>query len=263
MRPLDGWFILSQPKYKVPCIFDLHQRGLFNDRPSVTCRCGARLLVNEQLQVALEYRFLVEDRGVRNGLLHSHATRQGILQLAEDLALDLTALHGAVADEETVQEISRVYSQWCSDYLPIDGEGKIDGSALKQKLSNGLAEAKKQIREELKRRNTDWVTKGVATLTGGYYGWRGGKTIKEMFLAYQEAEGADDQAGFIRKMAQFYSVCLTAEPQGLTRPDGVVWQNEDEIWECWLSFVGSEEEAGRVMGAMESVLRPHGAASPG
>ncbi len=256
MRPLDGWFILSQPKYKVPCIFDLHQRGLFNDQPSVTGSCGGRLLVNEQLRVAVEYRFLVEDRGVHNGMLHSHATRQDILQLGEDLALDLTALHEQVADEEVVQEISRVYSQWCRDYLPVDGEGKIDGSALEQKLRNGLAEAKKQIREELKRRNADWVTNGVATLTGGYYGWRGGKTIKDLFLAYEAEGGADSQAGFIKKMAQFYTVCLTTEPQGLTRSDGVVWQNEDEIWECWLSFAGSEEEAGRVMGAMDSVLRP-------
>lgn len=124
MRPLDGWFILSQPKYKVPCIFDLHRRGLFNERPSVTGRCGARLLVNEQLRVAVEHRFLIEDRGVTNGLLHSHATRQGVFELGEDLTLDLTALHEKVADEETVQEISRVYSQWFRDYLPLDGEGE-------------------------------------------------------------------------------------------------------------------------------------------
>ncbi len=96
---------------------------------------------------------------------------------------------------------------------------------------------------------------GVATLTGGYYGWWGGKTIKDMFLAYQEAEGADSHAGFIRKMAQFYTVCLTTEPRGLTRSDGINWQSEEEIWECWLSFAGSEEEAGLVMGAMDSVLR--------
>ncbi len=255
MRPLDGWFVLSQPKYKVPCIFDLHRRGLFNDRPSVTGRCGARLLVNDQLQVAVEYCFLAEDRGVSNGMFHSHVTRQGILQLDEDLALDLIAMHGKVEDEEAVQEISRVYSQWCRDYLPLDGEGKTDRIALEQKMRNGLAEAKKQIREELKRRNADWVNNGVQTLTGGYYGWRRGKTINDLFLAYGDGGGADSEAGFIRKMAQFYTICLTTEPRGLTRPDGVSWQSEDEIWECWLTFAGSEEEALRVMGAMDSVFR--------
>lgn len=263
MRPMDGWFVVSQPKYKVPCIFDLHQRGVFNGRPSVTCACGARLLVNDQIQVAVEYRYLAEERGVIKGMLYSHVTRQGILQLDNDLALDLTAMQGVVSSEVAVEEMSRVYNQWCSDYLPVDDQGKIDRTALEQKLLNNLKESKIQIREELKRRNFDWVTKGVASLTGGYYGWRDWKATKDMFLAYKEAEGADSQEGFIRKMAQFYTVCLTTEPDGLTRHDGVSWQNEDEMWECWLGFAGSEKEAGKVMGAMENVLRSHSAESSG
>ncbi len=96
----------------------------------------------------------------------------------------------------------------------------------------------------------------MATLTDGYYGWRGGKTIQDLFLAYEEEGGADSQASFIRKVAQFYTVCLTTEPRGRTRPVGAIWQNEDEIWECWLSFAGSEEEAGRVMVVLDSVFNP-------
>ncbi|MFH0782372.1 MAG: hypothetical protein V2B20_10545 [Pseudomonadota bacterium] len=255
MRPLDGWFVLSQPKYKVPCIFDLHRCGIFKERPSVTGRCGARLLVNDRLQVALEYRFLIEDRGVRNGRLHSHATRQGIIELNESLALDLVVVHEKVSDEEVVQEISRVYTQWCQDYLPLDAEGEIDVTVLEQKLRNGLTEAKRQIREELKRKNVDWVSNGVQSLTGGYSGWRRGKTINDLFFVYHERGGIDSEAGFVRKMAQFYTVCQTTEPRGLTRPDGVCWEAEDEMWECWLGFAGSEEEARRVMDAMDSVLR--------
>ncbi len=58
MRPFDGWFVIGETKYRTPSVFDLHNRGYFASEPSVTHQYGARMLVNQQLELAIEYRFL-------------------------------------------------------------------------------------------------------------------------------------------------------------------------------------------------------------
>ena len=40
------------------------------------------------------------------------------------------------------------------------------------------------------------------------------------------------------------------------KPDGNRWQSEDDVWDCWIAYAGSETEARRVCQSMEAVLRP-------
>jgi hypothetical protein len=42
----------------------------------------------------------------------------------------------------------------------------------------------------------------------------------------------------------------------MRKPDGGIWKNEDEIWEYWIGFAGSGEEAKRICRTMETVFRP-------
>lgn len=255
MRDIDGWFLLFQPKYRIPSVFDLHQRGLFQEKPGITMPCGARMLVNDGLQVALEYRVLKEDRNVVKGIIYSYATSQGILILNADLAIDISAVSSTVRDFETEQEISRVYEQFCKDYLPTNKRGQFDNDALQCKLRTSLGEAKKQYREELKRKNGTWVASRVPALTGRFFLWQEGQVAEELFDAYRVQRGEDTPTGLITKIAQFYTICNTTEPDGLERLDGKNWTTEDEIWQCWVGFAGSDEEANRIFQVMERVFR--------
>ena len=256
MRAIDGWFLLSQPKYRVPGVFDLHNRGLFREEPSVTHRYGARMLVNEELQVAVEYRFLKQDSIVHGGILYTFATRQGILKLDENLSLDLIAVNAEVADVDAWKEIKRVYEQWCHDYIPKDEQGGVDRPALERKLLGSISEAKRQIREELKRKNGSWVASRAPALAGRFFRWEEGRIAEDLFEVYTVRGGADTEVGLINKAAQFLTICDTTEPDGLVRADGESWHSEDEIWECWVGFAGSEEEAKRVSRSLDMIFRP-------
>jgi hypothetical protein len=255
MRAMDGWFLLSQPKYRVPGVFDLHSRGLFREQPSVTHQYGARMLVNEKLHVAVEYRFLKPDNTAHGGTLYTFATRQGVLTLDEKMSLDLIAVNAKVADADAWKEIKKVYEQWCQDYIPMDGQGGVDVPALERKLQASIGEAKRQVREELKRKNGSWVASRAPALAGRFFRWQEGQIAEDLFEVYSVQGGKDTETGLMNKAAQFVTICDTTEPDGLGRADGESWQSEDEIWECWVGFAGSEEEARRVVRSMVMVFR--------
>lgn len=250
MRKMDGWFVLSQPKYRIPSVFDLHERGTFSEKPAVTKEFGGRILVDDDLQLALEYRYLIEDRGVRQGRMISHVTQQGLVLLDDACGLDLTKVHQEVVSSEAIEEIGRVYRTWCKDFLPMAADGTLDRAALDNKLCAALNEGRKQLREELRRTHGGWIDRGVAALSGGINGWNRGATLEETYRHYHELGGGDRASGVYRKVAQFYTICES----DLFRPDNETWQNEEEIWECWLAFAGGEEEAWRVMDALRGAI---------
>jgi|WetSurMetagenome_2_1015567.scaffolds.fasta_scaffold321133_1 hypothetical protein len=256
MRAMDGWFLLSQPKYRVPGVFDLHSRGLFREQPSVTHQYGARMLVNEDLRVALEYRFLKPDNTVHEGTFYTFATRQGILILDEKLSLDLIAVNAEVADADAWKEIKGVYEQWCRDYIPTDGQGGVDIPALERKLQASIGDAKKQLREELKRKNGTWVASRAPAQAGRFFRWQEGQMAEDLFEVYTVQGGEDTEAGLIKKAAQLITIYDTTEPDGLVRADGESWHSEDEMWECWVGFAGSEDEARRVFRSLDIILKP-------
>lgn len=255
MRQIDGWFLLSQPKYRVPCVFDLHVRGLFREKPAVTSGCGARILINNNLHIAVEYRFLKHGQTVCNQVFYTYATKQGILTLDEQLSLNLIAVNEEVTDSGAIQEIKQVYEQWCQDYIPTDSRGGHDIPALQRKLQTSLDETKKKLREELKRKNGIWIASRVPALARYFFRWQEGQIAEDLFDSYNNQKGEDTEIGLINKVAQFYTICDTTEPTGLDRTDGASWSNEDEMWECWVGFAGSEEEAGRVIRTMDEVFR--------
>lgn len=36
------------------------------------------------------------------------------------------------------------------------------------------------------------------------------------------------------------------EGDGLFKPNSASWRSEDELWDCWVAFAGSEPETGRI-----------------
>lgn len=256
MRPMDGWVLISQPKYRVPCVFDLHQRGLFKERPFVTNRCGARLLVDGELRVGVEYRYLKEEMNTVDNTAYSFAAKQGIIVLETDMSLDLVALSDTVPDADAREEIIRVYDDWAKSYLPIKSESGLDRQELERKLTASLQDGKRLFREELKKKNGSWVESRNTALARSFFSWERGKVVEKLFDSYAEAGGDDSENGLMQKVAFFHTIYDTRGKENLTKPDGSDWQSEDEMWECWVGYAGSEEEAKRVCRTMEKVFRP-------
>jgi hypothetical protein len=255
MRVLDGWFLLVDSKYPTPSVFDLHSRGWFHDEPAVIHRYGARMLVNNRLEISIEYRYLIKKGGVENGRSYSYQTIQGIIPLGREHDLDLTRLGELIDNIDARLEVNRIYDQWCEQSLPKGENNDIDHAALAAKLRSSLEESKKQVRKELKRRNGSYVAARVPALVGSFFRWQEGTLTNEVFEEYCAQGGEEPEKGLLQKIAEFYTICDTTEPGGLIRADGKIWESEDEIWECWVGFAGSEDEARRVCLSMNTVLR--------
>ncbi len=189
------------------------------------------------------------------GRSYRYKTNQGIIKLGSGADLDMTLLCKMVDDADARLEVSRIYAQWCEQYLPKTDDNILDVAALKTKLLSSLEDSKKKIRRELKRQNGSYVVARVPALVGFFFRWQDGALSNEAFDAYCSQGGEEPVNSFIQKVAEFYTICDTKEPGGLERNDGKYWQSDDEIWECWISFAGSEEEANRVCQSLEIVLK--------
>jgi hypothetical protein len=142
---------------------------------------------------------------------------------------------------------------WTRSYLPLKAGKDLDGEELSRKLTASLKEGKRQIREELKKRNGPWVESLNTALTRYFFAWNLGRVSEELFDTYTEAGGEASEADLMEKVAFFNTIYDTPGEENLTKPDGGKWQSEDEMWECW---VGSEKEAKRVCRTMDEVFRP-------
>lgn len=78
----------------------------------------------------------------------------------------------------------------------------------------------------------------------------------ELYPDYRARGGEDVEDGLIRKIQLFSRIYNSDEPDNLLKPDGNRWQSEDDVWDCWIAYAGSETEARRVCQSMEAVLRP-------
>ena len=76
---------------------------------------------------------------------------------------------------------------------------------------------------------------------------------RKLYEEYRQGGGEDQENGLIRKITLFARIC---ESEGLLKPTGARWLSEEEVWDCWEAFSGSESEAKRVCTAMEKVLIP-------
>ena len=135
MKTAEGWFVLYQPQYKVPCVFDLHQRGMFEARPPVTKAYGARFLVSEDLIIKLEYLHLVKKSEKQGNISYTHVLENGFVQLDEDLSIDESDLAESVPTNMVRDEIVAAWKEWFGSYVPQDEKGEVDAGALKKKLA--------------------------------------------------------------------------------------------------------------------------------
>jgi hypothetical protein len=74
-----------------------------------------------------------------------------------------------------------------------------------------------------------------------------------LFKDYLQRGGEETEAELIRKINLFVRLY---ESDGLVKPNGAAWQSEDELWDCWIAFAGSESEGKRICETIKQVLLP-------
>lgn len=126
------WFVLFQPEYKVPHIFNLHERGMFQERPTVSNEIGVRLIATEKLEIQAEARYLREQfvADPKTGRRFYYVAVNVTVPLTQKLTLHKKALAG-VGEETVKQAITEVFKDWLDNHLPRRKDGKVDRAGLK------------------------------------------------------------------------------------------------------------------------------------
>ncbi|EFK10436.1 conserved hypothetical protein [delta proteobacterium NaphS2] len=256
MKTEEGWFVLYQPQYKAPCVFDLHERGLFEARPTVTKEYGARFLVGEDLNLKLQYLHLVEKSEKQGNTNYTHVLENGFVQLNEDLSIDESALTEAVPTSMVRDEIVAVWKEWFGNYVPLDEKGKVDDGALKKKLSESLNTQKQRLREFLVRKNGKWIYPFLPRMVFDFHHGLYQRMSDRLYPEYRARGGKDTEKGLIEKIHMFDRICESEDPDTFLKPDGTQWKGKDEIWDCWVGLAGSKAEADRICATLEVVLPP-------
>ena len=258
MRAPEGWFVLYQPKYKTPSVFNLHERGRFKTWPAVTKEYGFRLIVNEKFQVKIQYLHLIERDAVdqNTGNRYNYVNQEIFINLMENLALDKEELAGSVPDDDIRNEIIKTHEEWYAANVHLSPDGTIDRPQLEKKLAASINEGKDIIRKKLMRKNNSWVQAALPHLIHDFKHGLYQRMSDKLYPDYTARGGEDTEKGLIKKIFTFYRICECEESDELLKPDGNRWKDEDEIWNCWVGFAGSESEAERVCSTIETIFRP-------
>lgn len=258
MRAPEGFFTIYQPKHKIPGIYDLNERGMFRARPFVTKDYGYRVIMNEDLSVKMQLLCLKEKtaQDPRTGVSYNHIVDEILVDLDEVLRpIEADTATGETPPEVT-EEILAEHEEWRKAFIPTDENQKTDKEALKQKLRAALLDRKEIIRKDLVRKNSTWVTAAMSRLVQDFLRGLYLKVEDCLYEQYRQMDGMDTEKELIKKILLFHRVYDCDNQDPMRKPDGGSWKSEDEVWECWIGFAGSEGEAKRVCRTMEAVFRP-------
>ena len=256
MKIPEGFFIIYQPKYRVPSVFDLHSRGLFKTRPFVTEEEGFRVLGDQWAQVKLQCAWLTEERRPdgRSGRAWEFVVEERLVDLDLGLVPDPKALEEAVPEKAFRDKILTGLDEWRPGYLPQKGENH--DRELKEKISSSVREHKARLRLELVHKNHSWIMAGLPKRLQNFRRYLYPAVSDRLFSTYQKFGGQSDEISMVRHLVLFSHI-FDHEETDLFAPHG--WggfQAKDHAWECWSGFTGSEEESRRLCSTMDEVFRP-------
>lgn len=258
MRVPKGFYIIFQPKHRTPSVLDLNERGLFKVRPFVTGSWTYRVIADKMLQVKLQYICLLEKETTdpETNQRYSYTVDDRLIDLDGNLAVKPEDLAAAVPERSISEKILADLEDFKSAYIPLDEHKKIDAQGLKNKLKASIADRKKILRKELMRKNDTWVNAAMPRLIQDFRRTFYLEIGDRLHEHYHQLDGRDNEEKLIKKINLFNRVYENNGQDLMRKPDGGIWTDEDEIWECWVGFAGGEEEAERICRTMNAVLRP-------
>ncbi len=249
-----GWYVLYQGNYKTPGVFNLHEKGLFMLRPRVASDLGARILVNEQNRAAVQYMYLVNKVTVIEETCEKFNSKleRGLVYLSDELELDEQNLKETVLEKKVQDEIIRVYNEWTAAFTDAKS-GKINTEEIKTTFSTAFEKGQKSYREWLVRNNSPWILPLIPRMTHDFRYGIYKRAGNELYEYYKDTGGNSTVDDLLKKINLFARIY---EGEGLFKPEGSSWASEDEMWDCWIAFSGSEEEAKRICKTMEKTIIP-------
>jgi hypothetical protein len=224
----------------------------------VTKDFGFRVIVNSEFETKLQFVQLLYHQGIdaETGQKYSFITKQTFIDMRSDLELDMSKIAQKISKETIRTEVIETHQKWYDAFIPKDSAGEIDQIELERKIKTAIIEDKKRNGEELIRKNKSWIEPAIPRLINDFKKGLYLKVDHQLYDTYKEKGGEDTEDGLIRKMLLFYRIYETKDNQDLLKPDDRNWHSEDEIWDCWVAFSGSEFEAKRVCATMNTVMRP-------
>jgi hypothetical protein len=258
MKVPDGFSVIYQPKHKVPGVLDLHERGFFKTCPFVTSNWAYRIIADENLAVRLQFICLKEEAAndPETGERYNFHVEETQVDLDQALKLNPADLAPHVPSETVLEEVLESHDEWRTSYIPMNSKKKIDKAGLKKKLLFSIADSKETMRKALVRKNSTWVNPAMPRLVQDFMGGIYMQVEDRLFEQYKQMGGINDEKELINKIMLVQRVYDHGRQDSMRKPDGAAWKDEDEPWECWIGFAGSEEEAKRVCRTMEIVFRP-------
>lgn len=256
MKIPEGFFVIHQPKYTVPCVFDLNDRGTFSTRPAVTGSWGYRILADADSNARIQLARLMKRPGKdsQSGKSHDWVVEEVLLELDDLLTPDPEAVARKVADAKVRSALMEEFNAWHDNFIPMNKE-TVDREELRQKLIGVVKECKDRFRRELVRKNQQWVLSNIPRRVHDFKFGLYNHVKERLYLEYQNNGGEDSEQNLIKKIALFNRVLENCGRENLLKPNGNSWGNEDEIWQCWIGYAGSESEAQRVCRTMDAVFK--------
>lgn len=254
----DGFYIIHQTKQKTPGLFDLHKRGRFKTRPFVTRDWDYRVIADMGQTVKLLYARLVEEHTIdpETRIPYNFLVKGTLIDLDMNLALDRAGLPAHIPDKMIREAVTAAHEEWRNAYIPMTSGNLTDPQALTKKIRASVADSRATLCRQIANSNQDWVMADLPRLIQYYTFGLDSLTKCQLHDHYRDLGGEADETQLLRKVALFYRIYENDGNNLLQKPDGSLWKNEEEIWNCWAGFTGSETEAGRICDAMEAVFRP-------
>ena len=254
----EGFFVIHQPKQKIPSIFDLHERGKYKERPYVTENEAYRVIAREDLSVKLQFLCLKEKAvsDPMTGVRYSFCVEETLIDLDEELRPQGAYVRTPGVNPSVSDDILTDYDEWRVAYIPLIESSKIDKESLKKKLLASIAERKEIIRKELVRKNSAWVNAEMPRLIQDFMRGLYLRVDDRLYDQYMQMGGKATEKELIKSIMLFQRIYDHDQRDLMRKPEGGTWKSEDELWECWTGFAGSEEEAKKVCLTMEAVFRP-------
>jgi hypothetical protein len=248
-----GWYIVHQPDYKTPNVFNLHERGMFTARPLIRGEYGARILTDENLQIAVQYMYLTEEslEDRESGIRFSWINKHGLVSLTRTLLPKKAELKRIALETKVEEEIHRVAREWASSFS--SGAAKADTEEVTRALNAAVERGKDLCRQWLLRSNRLWIEPLLPRMIQNFKRGLHERVGDTLFKDYLQRGGEETEAELIRKINLFVRLY---ESDGLVKPNGAAWQSEDELWDCWIAFAGSESEGKRICETIKQVLLP-------
>jgi len=78
--------------------------------------------------------------------------------------------------------------------------------------------------------------------------------FEKWFTEYQYHGGIHSKEDFAKNLEKFFEITFNPTiNRELIKVDGTKWESLDEVWDCWLDYIGDQIEAEKYYDAVDNI----------